>query len=56
MGIQKILDSPVLVDLEEVDLNELGEPPREYISDEDFESHVEDDGIGPFVAKWRAEI
>ena len=52
MGIQKILDSPALVDLEEVDLNELGEPPREYISDEDFESHVEDDGIGPLVAKF----
>ena len=52
MGIQKILDSPALVDLEEVDLNGLGEPPREYISDEDFEGHVEDDGIGPFVAKF----
>ena len=52
MGIQKILDSPALVDLGEVDLNELGEPPREYISDEDFEGHVEDDGIGPFVAKF----
>ena len=52
MGIQKILDSPALVDLEEVDLDELGEPPREYILDEDFEGHVEDDGIGPFVAKF----
>ena len=52
MGIQKVLDSPALVDLDEVDLNELGEPPREYISDKDFESHVEDDGIGPFVAKF----
>ena len=38
MGIQKILDSPALVDLEEVD--------------EDFEGHVEDDGIGPFIAKF----
>ena len=52
MGIQKILDSPALVDLDEVDLNELGKPPREYISDKDLESHVEDDGIGPFVAKF----
>ena len=52
MGIQKILDSPALVDLDEVDLDELGEPPREYISDEDFEGHVEDDGIGAFVAKF----
>ena len=50
MGNQK--DSPALVDLEEVNLDELGEPPREYISDEDFEGHVEDDGIGPFVAKF----
>ena len=48
MGIQKILDSPALVDLEEVDLNDLGEPPREYVLDEDFE----DDGIGPFIAKF----
>ena len=59
MGIQKILDSPALVDLEEVDLNDLGEPSREYVLAEDFEGHVEDDGIGPFVAKffeWRIEI
>ena len=36
MRIQKILDSPALVDLEEVDLDDLGEPLREYVSDENF--------------------
>ena len=43
MMIQRILDSPALVDLGKVDLDALGEPPREYVSDEDHEGHVDDD-------------
>ena len=46
------LDSPALVDQEEVNLDDLGKPPREYVSDEDFESHIDDDGMGPFIAKF----
>ena len=52
MRIQRVLDSPALVDLGKVDLDALGEPPKEYVSDEDHESHVDDDGMGPYVDKF----
>ena len=41
-----------MVDLGKVDLDALGEPPKEYVSDEDHESHVDDDGMGPYVDKF----
>ena len=50
MRIQRVLDSPALVDLGKVDA--LGEPLKEYVSDEDHESHVDDDGMGPYVDKF----
>ena len=49
MRIQKVLDSPALVDLGKVDLDALA---KEYVSDEDHESHVDDDGMGPYVDKF----
>ena len=52
MRIQRVLDSPALVDLGKVNLDALGEPPKEYVSDEDHESHVDDDGMGPYVDKF----
>ena len=52
MSIQTVLDSPALVDFGKVDLDALGEPPKEYVSDEDHESHVDDDGMGPYVDKF----
>ena len=52
MRIQRGLDCPALVDLGKVNLDALGEPPKEYVSDEDHESHVDDDGMGPYVDKF----
>ena len=53
MRIQRILDSPALVDLGKIDLDALGEPPREYVSDEDHESHVDGSICGQILINDR---
>ena len=41
-----------MVDLGKINLDALGEPPKEYVSDEDHESYVDDNGMGPYVDKF----